>query len=177
MRASKFRFHDSTEQTTRSPSTIAAEIASDSGPEFPMHVVHPYPTVWKPSSSRYLSRPACAKYSVTTFDPGAKLDLTQGLRRMPSSTAFFARRPAPIITWGFDVFVQEVIAAMTTEPCSSSNSSPPTATAIGVCCSSIATPATGTCTSGTNFPCPGSTVVGGSLAGNDSETASSCSLP
>ena len=58
MRASKFRFPDSTEQTTRSPSTTAFEIASGSGPEFPMHVVQPYPTVWKPSSSRYFVRPA-----------------------------------------------------------------------------------------------------------------------
>ena len=78
--------------------------------------MHPYPTVWKPSSSRYTSNPARSKYSVTTFDPGARLDLTQGLRRIPSSTAFFARRPAPIITCGFEVFVQDVIAAITTEP-------------------------------------------------------------
>ena len=38
----------------------------------------------------------------------------------PRSTAFFATRPAPIITLGFDVFVQLVIAATTTEPCSRS---------------------------------------------------------
>ena len=37
----------------------------------------------------------------------------------PRSTAFLASRPAAIITLGFDVFVQLVIAAITTEPCSS----------------------------------------------------------
>jgi hypothetical protein len=34
----------------------------------------------------------------------------------PRSTAFFASRPAPSISEGFDVFVQLVIAAITTEP-------------------------------------------------------------
>jgi hypothetical protein len=53
---------------------------------------------------------------VTTFDPGARLLFTHGLRVSPSSTAFFASRPAPIMTLGFDVFVQLVIAAMTTDP-------------------------------------------------------------
>src|SRR5207253_10664310 len=43
---------------------------------------------------------------------------THGLRSSPFSTAFFATRPAPIITLGLDVFVQLVMAAMTTEPCS-----------------------------------------------------------
>ena len=38
----------------------------------------------------------------------------------PCSTAFFASSPAATITDGFDVFVQLVIAAMTTEPCVSS---------------------------------------------------------
>ncbi len=56
------------------------------------------------------------RYSVTTFDPGARLVFTQGLLLSPRSTAFFASRPAPIITLGFDVFVQLVIAAMTTAP-------------------------------------------------------------
>ena len=56
---------------------------------------------------------------MTTFEPGASDDFTHGLRFSPFSTAFFASRPAPIITDGFDVFVHEVIAAITTEPCSS----------------------------------------------------------
>ena len=62
---------------------------------------------------------ALRAYSVTTFEPGARLVFTHGLRVRPCSTAFFATRPAPIITLGFDVFVQLVIAAMTTDPCSS----------------------------------------------------------
>jgi hypothetical protein len=57
---------------------------------------------------------------VTTREPGASDDLTQGLRSRPRSTAFFASRPAPTITCGFDVFVHDVIAAITTEPCSRS---------------------------------------------------------
>ena len=56
---------------------------------------------------------------MTTFDPGARLVLTHGLRVSPRSTAFFATSPAAIITLGFDVFVQLVIAAITTDPCSS----------------------------------------------------------
>ena len=34
----------------------------------------------------------------------------------PNATAFFANKPAPIKTFGFDVFVQEVIAAIRIEP-------------------------------------------------------------
>src|ERR1700733_8272474 len=56
---------------------------------------------------------------MTTLEPGARVVLTQGLRDRPRSTAFFARRAAPIITYGLDVFVQEVIAAITTWPWSS----------------------------------------------------------
>ena len=55
---------------------------------------------------------------MTTFEPGARLVFTHGFRVRPFSTAFFATSPAPIITLGFDVLVQLVIAAMTTEPCS-----------------------------------------------------------
>ena len=53
---------------------------------------------------------------MTTLEPGASDDLTQGLRCRPRSTAFFATRPAAIITLGLDVLVQEVIAAITTAP-------------------------------------------------------------
>jgi hypothetical protein len=35
----------------------------------------------------------------------------------PFSTAFLANKPAASITPGFDVLVQEVIAAMTIDPC------------------------------------------------------------
>src|SRR5699024_12646776 len=42
----------------------------------------------------------------------------------PFSTAFLAIRPAPNITYGLDVFVHEVIAAMTKSPVFSSSLSP-----------------------------------------------------
>src|SRR5580704_7625627 len=53
---------------------------------------------------------------MTTLDPGASVVLTQGLRDRPLSTAFLASRAAPTMTDGLDVFVHEVIAAMTTLP-------------------------------------------------------------
>ena len=61
---------------------------------------------------------------MTTCEPGANVVLTQGLRVRPFSTAFLASKPAAIITDGLDVFVQEVIAAITTEPCATSKFSP-----------------------------------------------------
>src|SRR5215470_6595936 len=53
---------------------------------------------------------------MTTLDPGASVVFTQGLRASPASTAFLASSAAPTITNGLDVFVQEVIAAITTDP-------------------------------------------------------------
>ena len=53
---------------------------------------------------------------MTTLDPGARVVFTQGLDFNPFSTAFFASNAAPIITEGFDVFVQDVIDAITTSP-------------------------------------------------------------
>ena len=53
---------------------------------------------------------------MTTFDPGARLVFTQGFDVSPRSTAFLASRPAAIITLGFEVLVQLVIAAITTDP-------------------------------------------------------------
>ena len=53
---------------------------------------------------------------MTTFEPGARLVFTQGLVLSPFSTAFLASRPAATITDGFEVLVQLVMAAMTTEP-------------------------------------------------------------
>src|SRR5204863_5706194 len=50
-------------------------------------------------------------------EPGARLVLTWGGGAMPCSTALRATRPAAIITEGLDVFVHDVIAAITTEPC------------------------------------------------------------
>src|SRR5260370_6561867 len=61
-------------------------------------------------------RPALMKYSVTALDPGARLVFTHGLEERPRSTAFLASSPAASIRGGFDVFVQLVMAAITTEP-------------------------------------------------------------
>src|SRR4029079_5951095 len=55
------------------------------------------------------------------FDPGAQLVLTHGLVASPRATALRASRPAPSMTDGFDVFVQLVMAAITTDPCRSAN--------------------------------------------------------
>src|SRR4051812_27967389 len=73
----------------------------------------------KPSSARYSSRPAALKYSVTPSEPGARLVFTHALTFNPRLPAFGASRPAAIITLGFDVLVQLVIAATTTAPWSS----------------------------------------------------------
>src|SRR3712207_967698 len=128
MRPSKLRFPERTAATTRSFSLTAAEISSGSGPEFPMQVVHPYPTTSNFRSSRYGKSSEVCRYSVTTFEPGARLVFTCGSTESPFSTAFLARSPAPIITEGFEVLVQLVMAAMTAEPCLSSASSPSSVT-------------------------------------------------
>src|SRR5918997_2453116 len=65
---------------------------------------------------------------MTTFEPGASEVFTHGLLRSPRSTAFLASSPAPIITDGFDVFVQDVIAAMTTDPSETLARIPPKST-------------------------------------------------
>ena len=57
---------------------------------------------------------------MTTLEPGARLVFTHGGVERPRSTAFFASRPAPSITSGFEVLVQLVIAAIATEPLESS---------------------------------------------------------
>jgi hypothetical protein len=53
---------------------------------------------------------------VTAFEPGASDVLTTGETLSPFATAFLASSPAPTITVGLDVLVQEVIAAITTSP-------------------------------------------------------------
>ena len=53
---------------------------------------------------------------MTTSEPGASEVLTQGAALRPFATALRASRPAPSITAGLEVLVQEVIAAITTEP-------------------------------------------------------------
>src|SRR5436189_3879508 len=116
MRPSKLRLPLRTDATTRLRASTSADTSSGSGPLLPMHVVQPYPTRLKPSASRYESSPAFRRYSVTTFEPGARLVFTHGCRLRPRWTAFRASRPAPIMTLGFDVFVQLVMAAITTAP-------------------------------------------------------------
>src|SRR3954447_6593723 len=53
---------------------------------------------------------------MTALEPGASDVFTHGLVLRPFSTAFLATSPAATITDGFDVFVQLVMAAITTEP-------------------------------------------------------------
>src|SRR5690606_30126415 len=89
---------------------------SGSGPELPMQVVQPKPTRLKPTLSRSFCRPDLARYSATTCEPGASEVFTHGFDLRPSAAALRAKRPAPIMTLGFEVFVQEVMAAMTTSP-------------------------------------------------------------
>src|SRR3954451_5009018 len=125
MRPSKLRLPLRTEHTARSPSSTAAEISSGSGPEFPMQVVQPYPTRLKPSSSSGSSRPERLRYSVTTLEPGASDVFTHGWRCRPRARALRASRPAPSMTDGFDVFVHDVIAAITTWPWASLTAAPP----------------------------------------------------
>src|SRR3954470_17614114 len=61
---------------------------------------------------------------MTTLDPGASVVFTHGLAVRPRSTAFLASSAAPIITCGLEVFVQEVMAAITTWPWSTKVSVP-----------------------------------------------------
>src|ERR671920_1048552 len=174
MRPSKLRFPERTAATTRSFSSTACEISSAKGPEFPMHVVHPYPTTSKLSFSRYGKSPEVSRYSVTTFEPGAKLVLTCGSTESPLSTALRAKSPAPTMTEGLLVFVQLVIAAITVEPCLMRASSPSrftvtiSPTSSGVVSSKPgwgAPPAVG---SGSPSPVTPAASAGVSLAGYDS---------
>ena len=115
---------------------------------------------------------------MTTFEPGASEVLTHGLEVRPFSTALRASRPAASITLGFDVFVQDVIAAMTTWPWSR-NVSVPSAIVTGVASSSsvaVTTSSPGVSTSSLVglVACPlESPLAGGSDAGKDSSRASS----
>src|SRR5947199_3452634 len=166
MRPSKLRLPLSTDTTTRLRASTSAATSSGSGPLLPMQVVQPYPTRLKPSCSRYGVRPALFRYSVTTFEPGARLVFTHGWLDRPRSTAFFASKPAPIITLGFDVFVQLEIAAITTEPWSSSNDSPSSSTWTAACAGAAV--ATGV---GASSPACVPFPLGGSEAGKLSATS------
>src|SRR5215211_7423760 len=108
---------------------------------------------------------------MTTLDPGASVVFTHGLLVRPRSTAFLASSAAPIITCGLEVLVQEVIAAITTEPWSTSNgvpSSPVTVTGWDGRPRSPAAPARAC---GSPPASTSAAVDGGSEAGNDSATA------
>src|SRR6201746_921338 len=99
---------------------MASTMASSRGPEWPMQVVQPYPTVWNPIASRSAVSPDLSRYSVTTCDPGASDVFTQGFGFSPFACAVRATSPAATSTDGFEVLVQDVIAAITTSPCVSS---------------------------------------------------------
>src|SRR5262249_13127997 len=110
------RLPDSTAAQTRSLFVIVSLNSCTRSPALPMHVVQPYAATPKPSFSRYGSRPDFARYSVTTREPGASEVLTCGLTVRPLSTAFFRRGRAASRPPGFEVFVHDVIAAMSTPP-------------------------------------------------------------
>src|SRR5664280_822684 len=104
---------------------------------------------------------------MTTFEPGANVVFTHGLEVRPRSTAFLASSAAAIITDGLEVFVQLVIAAMTTAPWSSSTWAP-LSSVTGVGLLGRSTP-TDSPADRPNVPVPaGDGVAGESLAGNDS---------
>src|SRR4029450_3259831 len=116
MRPSKFRFPERTATPIKFASPIACEISGRKGPEFPMHVPQPKPTRLNPRASNAGCRPAASRYPATTWEPGDRDVLNHGFLRSPRAMALRAKRPAAIITLGFDVLVQEVIAAKTTSP-------------------------------------------------------------
>src|SRR5450759_5056529 len=94
-------------------SLMVFEISGANGPELPIQVVQPKPTRLKPSLSSDFWSPEAERYSATTWLPGASEVLTQGLTPIPFAMALRASRPAPISTFGFEVFVQDVMAAIT----------------------------------------------------------------
>src|SRR4051794_37041996 len=112
---------------------------------------------------------------MTTLDPGASVVFTHGLVVSPASTAFLASSAAPIMTCGFEVLVQEVIAAITTWPWSTSVCLPSSiVTGVGVEGRPLAEPCTAVCgLPGSRFPCANG--LAGSDAGKDSAEASSAS--
>src|SRR4051812_14940347 len=112
---------------------------------------------------------------MTTLDPGASVVFTQGLLVRPRSTAFFASSAAPIITCGFEVLVQEVMAAITTWPWSTKVSVPSSiTTCVGAEARSAARLGTAWCGLPAS-PLPCAKGLAGSDAGNDSAEASSAS--
>src|SRR3981081_4836912 len=97
-------------------SLMDLEISSGSGPELPMQVVQPKPIRLKPTLSRSSCSPELARYSATTWLPGASDVLTQGFAVRPLAAALRASRPAPISTLGLAGLGHDVIAALTQSP-------------------------------------------------------------
>ena len=93
------------------------------------------------------------------------------MERSPRATALRARIPAPIITDGLEVFVQLVIAAITTWPWSSSKLSPSSVTAVGRVAALSVAPraaprgAAGAAAAAASGAWPGAPLAGGSEAG------------
>src|SRR6185312_5322862 len=107
---------------------------------------------------------------MTTLEPGANVVFTHGLRDSPASTAFFASSAAPIITDGLDVFVHDVIAAITTAPWSRTPCSP---SAKVTSCGFELRPSACSAADGTGVFASDVPGAAGSEAGNDSSLASS----
>ena len=96
---------------------MVLEIGAGSGPELPMQVVQPKPTRLKPIWSSSFCRPDFSRYSATTWLPGASEVLTHGFCLRPRRLALRAKQAgAHQHAIGFEVLVQEVMAAMTTSP-------------------------------------------------------------
>src|SRR4051812_29830330 len=95
---------------------IASEISSASGPELPMQLVQPKPTRLKPSLSSSFCRPDLSRYSAPTWRRGGRVFFPKGWGWRLLAAAFLESGPAATITFGFDVLVQDVIAAITTSP-------------------------------------------------------------
>ena len=121
---------------------------------------------------------------MTTFEPGASDVLTHGLLVSPRATALRASRPAASMTDGLEVFVQLVIAAITTCPLSmlvSVPSSMTTKTRLSSGSASIAAaissswPGAVACSGGRMPSRP--VYVGGSDAGKESASNSIVSPP
>ena len=81
-----------------------------------MQVVQPKPTRLKPIWSSSFCRPDFSRYSATTWLPGASEVLTHGFCFRPGGWRCGRAGPAPISTEGFEVLVQDVMAAITTSP-------------------------------------------------------------
>ncbi|MNC19397.1 hypothetical protein D3C75_673280 [compost metagenome] len=95
---------------------ISCWITGSSAPDMPLQVVQAKATTPKPSCSSSSVKPASSRYSATVLEPGARDDLTHGLRVRPSLLALRASRPAAITLRGLLVLVQLVMAAMITAP-------------------------------------------------------------